>query len=416
VALKFPGSLTATSIRGITSTISAMLCASAVGNWIDRSPSRLSTMVITINLSHFAIIASYIVWLYLPSEGIKSEESGLPKGPFSSFTLGLLYGATLLLDIVHDLNGIANRLSVERDWVPVLVGPITADMKYGLTQVNSVVRRIDLIVSLVSPSLVPLVMASFGSRTGWLLFLACMTGVLWVMEIWLVRHVSSENPEIRAPKKSSGGMQRPGRYGRVETNESWSQQLYHTLYLDPAKRMRQYFSIPMWPASISTALLELTVLAYSATLITYLIEIGFTVTSITIARATGTALGLSSTVITPWAVNYLKKRNSEASRQEDEDDGGEGKAVRTVGMWGISEQFICMVSLKFLAIIYYLTKLDSRRSSPLGHVYSVKTYRRHQYSHRIATHYPTSHSFRLSFPFPYWTLHDWTHGARTRPS
>lgn len=329
-----------------------MLCASAVGNWIDRSPSRLSTMLVTINLSHFAIIASYVVWLYLPSEGVKSEESGLSQGPFSSFTLGLLYGTTLFLDTIHDLNGIANRLSIERDWVPVLVGPITADMSYGLTQVNSVVRRIDLIVSLVSPSLIPLVMSSFGSRAGWLLFLACMTGVLWVMEIWLVRHVSKENPEIRAPKKILNDTRSSGRYGRIETSEPWSQKLYRTLYLDPAKRMRQYFSIPMWPASISTALLELTVLAYSATLITYLIEIGFTVTSITIARATGTALGLSSTVITPWAVGYLKKKNLETSRQEDENDGGEGKAVRTVGMWGISEQFICMVSSKSLRNCY----------------------------------------------------------------
>jgi iron-regulated transporter 1 len=364
VALAFPGSLTATSIRGITSTISAMLCASAVGDWIDRSPSRLSTMLITINFSHFAIVASYIVWLYMPSEGVKPQEGGQPQGPFSSFSLGLLYATTLLLDTIHDLNGIANRLSIERDWVPVLVGPITADMTFGLTQVNSVMRRIDLIVSLVSPSLIPLVMASFSSRTGWLMFLAAMTGVLWLMELWLVRHVSRENPEIRAQKKRSGISQ--GRFGRVEPEIPWLQKLFHMLYKRPAERMKHYFSVHVWPASISNALLELSVLAYSATLITYLIEIGFSVTSITIARATGTALGLSSTVITPWAVGFFKKRNVESPGQEDEDDGGEGKAIRTVGMWGVSEQFLCLVSRGINQIVLFSDKIRYPSSSSFG--------------------------------------------------
>lgn len=101
-----------------------MLCASAVGNWIDRSPSRLPTLLITIGLNHAAIVASYGCWLYWPViAGHGGEASGQAEGPFSSLTKGFLYGFILLLDIIHDLSAIANHLSMERDWVPVLVGP-----------------------------------------------------------------------------------------------------------------------------------------------------------------------------------------------------------------------------------------------------------------------------------------------------
>jgi solute carrier family 40 (iron-regulated transporter), member 1 len=56
---------------------------------------------------------------------------------------------------------------MERDWVSVLVEPITnSESSYGLTEVNSVMKRIDLITKLVAPSLLPLIVSSFASRVG----------------------------------------------------------------------------------------------------------------------------------------------------------------------------------------------------------------------------------------------------------
>jgi iron-regulated transporter 1 len=79
------------------------------------------------------------------------------------------------------------------------------------------------------------------------------------------------------------------------------------------------------------------------------LEIGFSLSSITIARASGAIMALSSTVITPALVGHMRKRlgrnrGSQGGKREEEDDELEGKVVRTVGLWGISFQFVCLVS------------------------------------------------------------------------
>jgi iron-regulated transporter 1 len=148
----------------------------------------------------------------------------------------------------------------QRDWIPVLVGPITSAITYDLTQVNAVNARIDQIVSLVAPSLLPLIMAFFGDRTGWISLLVGITVLLWIAEVWIARQIAAENAELREPKKPSHDL--------ASIEDPWPTKLYYVLYQDPALRLRHFFSIPMWPASISTSLLHLTVLAYSATMIT----------------------------------------------------------------------------------------------------------------------------------------------------
>jgi iron-regulated transporter 1 len=258
--------------------------------------------------------------------------------------------------MVHDLGAIGNRLSLERDWVPVLVGPITPDITYGLTEVNSVMVRIDLVCKLVAPSLLPIIISALSPRTAWILILASLTVVFWALEVWCARIIARENLELDVPKVPSNDsataedLAIEDRYNHLKPGlQSLPQKAYFVLYQDPSVRLRHYFSIPMWPASMASALLQLTVLAYSATLITYLLEIGFTLSSITIARASGAIMALSSTVITPAVVGYMRKRlrrkvSRGEEREQKQDDELEGKVVRTVGLWGVSFQFLCMVS------------------------------------------------------------------------
>lgn len=336
-----------------------MLFASAVGNWIDRSPSRLQSLLVTINLNHAAIIASYLCWLYWPVVAGQSDESTASQaGPFSNLSKGFLYGFILLLDVIHDLSAIANRLSVERDWIPTLVGDITPEITYDLTQVNSVFIRIEQIVKLVAPSLLPLIMASFRIRAGWILLLISVTILLWTAEVWFARKIATENPELRAVKNSSHDLATledraiEDRISQLTPGmNSWPKTVYFALYQEPAMRLKHFFSIRMWPASMSVSLLQLTVLAYSATLITYLLQVGFSLSLITIAKATGSITGLASTFITPMAVRYMRRRRARRNlrdfNHEDEgenEDDSEGKIVRAVGIWGISSQFLCLVS------------------------------------------------------------------------
>jgi iron-regulated transporter 1 len=216
--------------------------------------------------------------------------------------------------------------------------------------------RIDLVCKLVAPSLLPIIISALNSRTTWVFILAVLTALFWALEVWFARIIARENSEIHIPKVPSNDsataedLAIEDRYNHLEPGlRSLPQKMYFILYQDPSARLRHYFSIPMWPASISGAILQLTVLAYSATLITYLLEIGFSLSSITIARASGAIMALSSTGITPAIVQYMRKRQRETVLTSDESEVRqneeiEGRSVRTVGLWGISFQFLCLVS------------------------------------------------------------------------
>jgi iron-regulated transporter 1 len=215
--------------------------------------------------------------------------------------------------------------------------------------------RIDLVCKLIAPSLLPVVISTLNSRTAYLLLLAVLTVVFWAAEVWCACVIARENTEIHTPKVPSNDsatvedLAIEDWYNHLKPGlQSLPQKMYFILYQDPAARLRHYFSIAIWPASIAGALLQLTVLAYSATLITYLLEIGFSLSSITIARASGSIMALSSTAITPAVVKYMKKRQRRSMLRSDggeerQDDEVEGRIVRTVGLWGISFQFVCLV-------------------------------------------------------------------------
>lgn len=125
VSLAFPKTLFAASLRGIVSTVSTMLFASAVGSWIDRAPTRLRPLLISICSNHGAIVGSYLCWFLWPLiagyEGNDGDAGS--QTPFSNLSEGFLFGFILLMDIVHELGATGNMLSLQRDWVPALVGP-----------------------------------------------------------------------------------------------------------------------------------------------------------------------------------------------------------------------------------------------------------------------------------------------------
>ena len=241
-----------------------MLGASAVGSWIDRAPSRLPPLLLTVSSNHGAIVAAYLCWLIWPLMAGYEADDSTNKTPFSSLSKGFLFGFILLIDVIHDLSAIGNRLSVERDWVPVLVGPIMSDTTYGLTQINAVMRRIDLICKLVAPSLLPLIVANFDSRAAWIVLLMMVTVLMWALEIWCAHIIANDNPQLRLPKASSTDR---ATMEDLDVDESyysikpgpttWPQKLYFIFYHDPRVRLKHYFSMAVWPASISISALQM---------------------------------------------------------------------------------------------------------------------------------------------------------------
>lgn len=99
--------------------------------------------------------------------------------------------------------------------------------------------------------------------------------------------------------------------------------------------------------------MQFTVLAYSATLVTYLIDIGLSLQVITVAKASGSIMSIGSTFLTPVAVSYSEKRRqrrglvmreqSEASGADSPENLNRGMAVQLVGRWAILGKFLALV-------------------------------------------------------------------------
>jgi iron-regulated transporter 1 len=179
--------------------------------------------------------------------------------------------------------------------------------------------------------------------------------VLGALEVWCAQRIAHQNSHLRLPKVAfidegtADDFNAENKHkGTTPGHAAWLQKLFAAIYHDPLSRLQQYFSMSIWPASTSISLLQMTVLAYSATLITYLLEVGFSLSAVTIARGSGSIMALAGTFITPIAVQRLRNRKSRAYRPSVDKVYDlaeyEGTIIRTVGIWGVSSQFLCMVS------------------------------------------------------------------------
>ena len=108
-------------------------------------------------------------------------------------------------------------------------------------------------------------------------------------------------------------------------------------------------------------MLHLSALSYEATFITFLLSVGFSLDLITVARAAGSIVEISSTIVTPFGVQYLgKARNhghlhgevrageeSETALLRNESPDLKGRTetgLERLGLWGISWQLLNLVS------------------------------------------------------------------------
>ncbi|KAI9814369.1 MAG: hypothetical protein M1827_003224 [Pycnora praestabilis] len=258
-------------------------------------------------------------------------------------------------------------ISMERDWVPILSSPASDPSLpvYDLTHLNAVMRRIDLICQLLAPVVISVIISTTSSVRIGIIVVAATNSLSCGLEWWSLRRVWNEHGRLRQPKASneqSTGLQDstaqtsqplwnlPGSVERTSSNTvTWIQ--------DQAKSVQQYFLSDVWMPSISLSLLHLSVLSYSATFVTYLLSVGFSLNLITVARAIGSIVEISSTLVTPWGVHYLSStpRNpqnhmagfvdEEAEevllQLDEEQQPRHGPAgLERFGLWGISWQLL----------------------------------------------------------------------------
>jgi iron-regulated transporter 1 len=259
-------------------------------------------------------------------------------------------------------------MSMERDWIITVAAP--DGQAYDLTRLNAVMRRIDLICKLVAPIVLSIIISASGSVQIGVLVVGGMSAASWTVEWWCARRVWKNSPKLRQPKIVQDFRNDPAMaetleelpalsrvqsrgYGLMQKTTGW--------FLRYAQDLKNYFSSHVWIPSLALSLLHLSALSYSATFITYLLDVGFSLNLITIARAVGSVVEIGSTIVTPLGVSYLGKahhHNRLPSEYEEIDSGSAlleeslehhgstETGLERLGLWGITWQLLNLVSHK----------------------------------------------------------------------
>ncbi|KAL3693438.1 hypothetical protein R1sor_007089 [Riccia sorocarpa] len=147
----WPDSLLLTAIYGLTEAASVAVFGVLVGNWVDRTP-RLKVVQISLGLQNGSVIIAGLALGFL-----LAHRTSLPGGLKTLAALSVLVN---VCGAISALAGLATDIVVERDWVVV----ISQQQSPGLlTQLNSVMRRIDLSCKLVAPVFIGFLMSSVSS-------------------------------------------------------------------------------------------------------------------------------------------------------------------------------------------------------------------------------------------------------------
>ncbi|KAG4432221.1 hypothetical protein IFR05_012302, partial [Cadophora sp. M221] len=366
-ASAYPDTLIAAAVRGIVRTLASICFSSMVGRWVDQNPNRLQTLLSTISANRFTVISASILWFFIvtpntSSPSLTPSNAETTGNPTHYLLKGGVFTLILLFGILEALSASGNMLSMERDWVITAASP--AGQAYDLTHLNSVMRRIDLICKLIAPILISIIVSATSTRIG-VLVVGAMSAASWAVEIFCARRVWNRNPRLQELKASAGGDEVGTQVlSPVGVVNRFFQGLRHY-----AQDFKTYFSSTVCIPSLALALLHLSALSYSATFITFLLSTGFSLQLITVARAAGSVVEISSTVVTPVGVQYLGKAGNHG-RFRGRDilgdgetllglDGVEDREGRTetglerLGLWGISWQL-----LNLIPVVYALWSLS----------------------------------------------------------
>lgn len=332
-------------------TLASICFSSIVGRWVNHAPHRLKTLSSTISVNRISVISASVLWFFIVGSGNATQST-------SSITQDTMFGLIMFLGVLETLSASGNMLSMERDFVVTAAG--SDGQPYDLTHLNSVMRRIDLICKLIAPILISVIVSATSVQIG-VVIVGAMSTASWGVELLCAKRVWDLNPRLRVLKTieiedSTISLQNlPPSSSRHKISQALRRY---------GQDFENYFSSEVWIPSMSLSFLHISVLTYSATFITFLLNAGFSLDLITIARAAGSIVEISSTVVTPIGVHYLSKtkghgrlRGAGARTNEDSEDSDVALLERypeqqteteagleRLGLWGISWQLLNLVS------------------------------------------------------------------------
>lgn len=333
-----------------------IISSSSVGRWVETSPDRLSTLSATIIVNRGSATVASIVWLLVLSPGGVSDGDGLGDPSLMEVLKHIYFIAVVALGTVERLSSSGNLISMERDWV-VTVAALAGEA-YDLTH-NAFMRRIDLVCKLILLIFISALISFTRSMQFGVVYMG-LTGLICLpIELLLARRTWKANESLQAPKPKPN----------INGTESGT-----TSKRIVTERLRQYFfgfkiyfSSSVWIPSMALALLHYNMMTWRATLITWLINVGYSLNFIIFARTLGSIFEISSTVLTPIGVAYLGKgthhklwtadvddevENGETGillrnpGSNDETGGGQETTIglQRFGLWAITWQILNLVT------------------------------------------------------------------------
>src|SRR5450432_4086434 len=96
--------------RGILTTVAAIGLSSYLGRRIDGASDRLGTLLSTITANRAAVLLACGFWGVIVDGG--NDEVPIPGMVKMGF-----FAVVLALGVLEKLSGVANMISMERDWV-----------------------------------------------------------------------------------------------------------------------------------------------------------------------------------------------------------------------------------------------------------------------------------------------------------
>ena len=294
---------------GIAETICVLFFASSLGRWVDCTPSRLRVLLVTIVINRISVLVSCITWFVILSFSYPAPKKGF-------FAVALIFG------MVEKLSRGANLLSIERDWVPTLANTsvdVQHPAPYDLTHLNTTMRRIDMLCKLVAPLAVSTFISLVESERIAVVVLAAISTLSLAPECWGVQQIWDQSSRLRARKREvddnaiSIDQIQPMQicYTRTSSAQLASDLFEKSIsqilgfYRAYVAELGYYFRTSIWIPSLCAAIPHASVLNFSGTMLTYLLNAGFTLNTITAARACGAVFEVGSTFIFPWAVGIL---------------------------------------------------------------------------------------------------------------
>ncbi|KAF1914462.1 Ferroporti-1 [Ampelomyces quisqualis] len=333
LATIFPGTLFFASCYALFRSLAAVALGSWIGGLVDRQ-NRLFVVRQSIIWQRSSVALSCLVLLGM-RRYIKKDSEKEDKG----WVVWVLFGVSVVLACVEKLAYIANTVAVERDWIVV----VSESLRVEREDLNSGMRRIDLLAKLVAPVCIGLLDGYSTSLAIWVTFVqnALSVGVEYVA----IAHVYAGVPALSWGKgRNETGVSQ----GSITPPSSPSTSTTTTLETKASRTsnfLAPYISFthnPAFLASLALSLLYLTVLSFAGQMTTYLLTLGFTSTHVSLMRLVSVGLELSATCAAP----ILMKRIG---------------AVRS-GLWFINEQVASLA----LALVFWLTYTEHARVGGLA--------------------------------------------------